>query len=466
MKKLYSILFVFVVSQALDICATKPRRTLYKAYQIHKQTSAVLQPRKRLELPLVRQSSNWTCGVASLMSVLAYFGIQFREDVLINTLGSTNCNPNIGTAYESIVALANVELKKKYGNSPNVGAVAKFNMTPEDLEKAIDAGSPVQVALQAWTCPNTDPKKINCSNNQSIVNYYSTDNDDGHYAVVIGYDDYNFYFMDPSTIGNYTYIPKQEFAARWHDVDGTDNKPVINLGIIYSNGLYGNPPIFNSAPILQLTEATQYPFFTTQLPYILPQSVLNVPKTRQSSNWTSELAVLQSVLYYFGVEHRQDAIASSDQGELNLKQNGVAIDVLKPNEFVKIDNNQVVNYLETQIKQNFPNAKVILNENMSISELERYIYYYKTPVIVEFEPWTTPNTDIDDGRFAVVIGYSKDLIYLMSPSTLGNYTYMSITDFQKRWKRGNLGGGLGIIVSNGLQNNTPMFYPYSIPKLG
>lgn len=33
---------------------------------------------------------------------------------------------------------------------------------------------------------------------------------------IIGYDLERFYFMDPSTLANYTYIPVQEFEDRWH----------------------------------------------------------------------------------------------------------------------------------------------------------------------------------------------------------------------------------------------------------
>lgn len=36
--------------------------------------------------------------------------------------------------------------------------------------------------------------------------------------------------MDPSTMGAYTYIPKCEFAARWHDEDS--RAKLNNFGII------------------------------------------------------------------------------------------------------------------------------------------------------------------------------------------------------------------------------------------
>lgn len=37
--------------------------------------------------------------------------------------------------------------------------------------------------------------------------------------IVRAYDDENFLFMDPSTMGACTYIPKEELTSRWHDED-------------------------------------------------------------------------------------------------------------------------------------------------------------------------------------------------------------------------------------------------------
>lgn len=31
--------------------------------------------------------------------------------------------------------------------------------------------------------------------------------EDGHYAIICGYDQQHFFFMDPSTLGQYTFIP-------------------------------------------------------------------------------------------------------------------------------------------------------------------------------------------------------------------------------------------------------------------
>ena len=54
--------------------------------------------------------------------------------------------------------------------------------------------------------------------------------DDGHYSVVVAVDASFVYLMDPSTLGHYTFIARDEFDARWHDVDGVT--PVWHLGIV------------------------------------------------------------------------------------------------------------------------------------------------------------------------------------------------------------------------------------------
>jgi len=48
---------------------------------------------------------------------------------------------------------------------------------------------------------------------------YRADWADGHRVVAVGYDGDNMYFMDPSTPGQYTFIPIPEFLSRWRDTD-------------------------------------------------------------------------------------------------------------------------------------------------------------------------------------------------------------------------------------------------------
>ena len=171
-----------------------------------------ISPDVFLEVPLYRQASSYTCGVACTLSILRYAGYDFdvREDRLAATLGST---PEDGTNYHSIVDYLNSVYYEEEDNLM-FEAEAKMEMTIDDLMACLDEGKLVICAFQAWGDPEI----------------YAEDYESGHYAVVIGYDDTNLYFMDPSTAGVYTYIPKVEFETRWHDYD-KDGK-CEQLGII------------------------------------------------------------------------------------------------------------------------------------------------------------------------------------------------------------------------------------------
>ena len=146
-----------------------------------------------IRVPTCRQSFDYTCGVASLQSIMRYYGDEIREDSLSKELGAT---PEDGTECVKIAQVA-----KDKGYQVDMKTEADIG----DLKRSIDKGIPSIVAIQAW---NDDPKKDD-----------SNDWEDGHYAVAIGYDSKNIYFMDPSTLGNYTYIPCDEFLKRWHDED-------------------------------------------------------------------------------------------------------------------------------------------------------------------------------------------------------------------------------------------------------
>ncbi|MBS1953205.1 MAG: C39 family peptidase [Cyanobacteria bacterium SZAS-4] len=147
-----------------------------------------------IRLPLMRQATDYTCGVAALQAVLAYYGQDVREDVLAKAL---HANHKIGTRYKNI---------QSYAEAHGLSVRVVIEMTIEQLRKSIRSGHPVLCLIQAWADKKTD---------------YKSDWDDGHYVVAVGFDDSRIIFMDPSTAGHYTYIPLQEFEQRWHDVDGT-----------------------------------------------------------------------------------------------------------------------------------------------------------------------------------------------------------------------------------------------------
>jgi predicted double-glycine peptidase len=162
-------------------------------------------PGNTIKVPQTRQATDYTCGVAALQAVLGYYGEDNRESELARILQSDNVK---GTAYQNIADLA-----RKRGYKVTINKT----MTIAQLEESINRRVPVICLIQAWP-----DKKVD----------YAKDWDDGHYVVAIGYDATNLYFMDPSTLGNYTYIPKKEFLQRWHDIDGKER--LVHFGMSLS----------------------------------------------------------------------------------------------------------------------------------------------------------------------------------------------------------------------------------------
>jgi predicted double-glycine peptidase len=179
-----------------------------------------------LNVPDVRQPTDSSCGPTSLQAVLAYYGTDVRVDELINM---TNSSEN-GTAPDNIAQAA-----RELGFNAEI----KENMTLQDLQQNINQGAPIIIDCQAWKDNNTTSQN------------WTSDQDDGHYMVLIGIDNQNVYFEDPAILGSRGYIPIQEFLDRWHDVylnPQTGNNTTTNhLGIIVN----GKEPV-NRAPFMKI----------------------------------------------------------------------------------------------------------------------------------------------------------------------------------------------------------------------
>lgn len=155
-----------------------------------------------LNVPDVRQPSNYTSGPTALQAVLAYYGTDVAVDELIN---QTNTTEN-GTLPDNLAQAA---------RQKGFNAEIKENMTLQDLQQNINQGKPVIIDIQAWRSSNT------------TTGNWTDDQSDGHYMVVIGIDNQNVYLEDPAILGSRGYIPLQEFLERWHNTF-INNKTVNN----------------------------------------------------------------------------------------------------------------------------------------------------------------------------------------------------------------------------------------------
>lgn len=137
------------------------------------------------------------------MSILTYFG----DTVEYKALTKEAETDEDGTMYQHMIKVLKdhgleVELQK--------------GMLLSDLLSYIDKGTPVIIAIQAWT------DKANVE--------WDTEWENGHWVVAVGYDEENVYFVDPVLLANYAYIPREELGNRWHDKDR--DTVLRNAGIV------------------------------------------------------------------------------------------------------------------------------------------------------------------------------------------------------------------------------------------
>lgn len=168
------------------------------------------------DVPDVRQSTDYSCGAASLQAVLSYWGKDLREGVLMELLNTTSDN---GTNPNDIVRVA---------QGLGFNASLELGLTIEDLASSVYNGVPVIIVAQAWT----EGRGSNFS--------WEHDWQDGHYMVVIGVDSTHVYLEDPAILGSRGMISIDEFNARWHDFlgstyDAPDALILQHMGIIITS---------------------------------------------------------------------------------------------------------------------------------------------------------------------------------------------------------------------------------------
>jgi predicted double-glycine peptidase len=160
-----------------------------------------------------RQTFDYDCGAKALQMVMEYYGVEMREDILIKEL-RTDAN---GTSVDRMISVAE---KSGFKVSSATG------VSLEQLKRFIDEEYPVIVLVQAW------------AERYMTLEDWKTDYDDGHYAIVIGYNGSIIIFEDPSSIRR-TWLTEEEFLVRWHDLDPRTKRKLDHFAMV----LMGKEPV-------------------------------------------------------------------------------------------------------------------------------------------------------------------------------------------------------------------------------
>jgi predicted double-glycine peptidase len=174
-------------------------------------------------VPPVLQSTSYSCGAAAILSVLGYYG--FDEHNETDAMTEVGTDEAFGTIIQKMAA---------YAERHGVKARVRANASLQDLKESIHSDQAVLIEAQAW------PEK------KAIPAHYADVWDQGHYLVVIGIDDKNVYFIDPSLLGGKEAIPVKEFLDRWHDID-EKGQHIQHRGIFFQ-GTPKPPPLWQAIP--------------------------------------------------------------------------------------------------------------------------------------------------------------------------------------------------------------------------
>ena len=136
---------------------------------------------KLLQLDHIEQTTDYTCGPATVLGFLKYHDKKFSTNLTEHKLSSLlqTC-PRIGTKPKSIINYI-----KKFNSDFRI----KKNLSLVDLEKSLEKGLP------------------------SIVLWY--DGDEWHWSTYVGYANDRVILMDPLSQEGLRAIDKNKFAKSW-----------------------------------------------------------------------------------------------------------------------------------------------------------------------------------------------------------------------------------------------------------
>ena len=155
------------------------------------------------EMPLIRQGTVYTCGIACLHSVLrwASYKLDANDEQLMAYCGTSRDN---GTPYQKIL--------QYMAGTKKLAAVWKSGITSAELKKILRSGGVVMMPIQAWDYKDTDKGSVPFET-EDYRRHWSG----GHWVIACGFSGSSVLFMDPATAGNYAQMSWPALEVRWHD---------------------------------------------------------------------------------------------------------------------------------------------------------------------------------------------------------------------------------------------------------
>lgn len=356
-------------------------------------------PEKLMNLPICRQTKSYTDGAACVLSVMRYAKYDF--DICESDLAAAlAADEDAGVLSSHIVSYLN-SVKYKTEEDPFFNASLRNSMTLSDLKAEIDQGHPVICAIQAWNWDEDEEYSMELD--------YTNEWECGHWAVAVGYNDNNIFFMDPSTSANYTYIPNDKMMERWHDYEKINGEPkdLIQAGIVVEIRGSETPD----------GERFKDAFYGLQR-NAHPRKIMKLPLFWGSTSNTSGLASMMSVMRFakYDFDIRENNLASAlSAGEE------------EPAESKMVRFLNAVSYNEKNDPCFNAEFKQLMTPDELKAELDR-----GHPVICAVQTEGHIG-EWEYGHWAVAIGYDTDNIFFMDPSSPAGYTYIPNGQLSERW---------------------------------
>jgi len=191
------------------------------------------------------------------------------------------------------------------------------------------------------------------------------------------------------------------------------------------------------------------------LEHIDIKKILTFPDSRQATNFSCGAASVQAVLYYYGIEVREDKLIKIfDAKPTHIVHSGIDPDTLK------------------QKMEQLWGLKVQMGE-MTIEDVKDFIDK-DIPVILAIQAWRGEDNASDetdytgeykDGHYVVAIGYTDHSMIFDDPSIPSNRAYLPFDELDTRWHDNDYHGNVYEHLGLAVHGKQPTFNPKTIKKI-